>query len=45
MDFTAAIIKLAILIYYSKNHSVLRDVSEQNGTAHGDVCAEINLLS
>ena len=50
MDFTAAILKLTIMLNYSKNqalvtHSNLRDVSEPNGTAHGDFSAETNLLS
>ena len=50
MDFTAAILKLTIMINYSKNkhwlpNSDLRDVSEPNGTAHGDFRAEANLLS
>ena len=41
MDFTAAILKLAIMINYSTNpNSDLRDVCEQNGTAHGEFRGE-----
>ena len=37
MNFTATILKLAILIYSSKNQALdLRSVSEQNGIVYGD---------
>ena len=32
-------------IYATPAVKGLRDVSEQNDTAHGDICAEMNLLS
>ena len=49
MDFTATILKLAIINYWTNQalvtYSDLRDVSEPNRTAHGDFRAETNLLS
>ena len=50
MDFTGGIFKLAIMINYSTNQALLpnsdlSEVSEPNGTAHGEFRTETNLLS
>ena len=42
MDFRAAILKLAIMINYESSiaNLDLSGVSQPNGTAHGEFCAE-----